>query len=56
MNNAIHCRSCNSIELFKFIDLGFSPPSNAYLTEENLNSGELYFPLLFYVCSTFFFV
>jgi hypothetical protein len=52
MNNAIHCRSCNSIELFKFIDLGFSPPSNAYLTEENLNSGELYFPLRVYVCAT----
>lgn len=33
-----------------FLDLGFSPPSNAYLGEEDLRIPELYFPLRVSVC------
>jgi len=39
------CRHCyNSLENV-FLDLGFAPPSNAYLTRNKLNTPELYFPL-----------
>ncbi len=33
-----------------FLDLGFAPPSNAYLTEERLARPETYFPLRLKVC------
>jgi hypothetical protein len=33
-----------------FLDLGFSPPSNAYLTSSSLDSPEKYYPLKIYVC------
>lgn len=33
-----------------FLNLGFSPPSNAYLTEKDLSSPETYFPLEIKVC------
>ncbi len=32
-----------------FVDLGFSPPSNSFLTKEQLNQPETYFPLKLYV-------
>lgn len=32
-----------------FVDLGFSPPSNAYLTTSQLNDPEVYFPLKLFV-------
>lgn len=32
-----------------FVDLGFSPPSNAFLTLEQLNEPEIHFPLRLYV-------
>jgi SAM-dependent methyltransferase len=34
-----------------FLDLGFAPPSNAYLKAEDLTKPELYFPLKLYVCT-----
>lgn len=34
------------------INLGFAPPSNAYLTEEDLNKPELHLPLRVNVCET----
>jgi len=33
-----------------FLDLGFAPPSNAYLTEADLTKPEVYFPLKLRVC------
>nr|WP_075440442.1 class I SAM-dependent methyltransferase [Prochlorococcus marinus] len=44
------CRNCNSKIENTFIDLGHSPPSNAYLTTEDLQKKELYFPLKIGVC------
>jgi hypothetical protein len=44
------CRHCNSNLEHLFIDLGTSPPSNSFLTEESLKSKEVYYPLRVLVC------
>lgn len=46
----MNCRHCNTPLNHVFLDLGFAPPSNAYLTVDDLNKPELYFPLKLYVC------
>lgn len=44
------CRHCQSILDLELIDLGSSPPSNAYLTKEKLSMPEKWFPLKVLVC------
>lgn len=44
------CRHCKSPIKLNFVDLGNSPPSNAYLSAEDLKKVELYFPLRVNVC------
>ncbi|MFB9950167.1 methyltransferase domain-containing protein [Rhizobium puerariae] len=44
------CRHCGSTLRCDFLDLGFAPPSNAYLTAEDLSRPETYFPLRLKVC------
>lgn len=44
------CRNCSSEIKTNFLDLGHSPPSNAYLTKDQLSKKELYFPLKVGVC------
>lgn len=44
------CRHCGSSSLHTFLDLGFAPPSNAYLAEADLNRPEKHFPLRVTVC------
>ena len=44
------CRHCESILEHVFIDLGFSPPSNAYLSIEDLDKIEVYLPIKIFVC------
>ena len=39
------CRLCDSRKLARFLDLGFSPPADDFLTEERLNKPETYYPL-----------
>lgn len=46
----MNCRSCNSELSLEFIDLGKMPPSNAYLTEEDLLKPETTYPLRVLVC------
>tara|TARA_B110000008_G_C16963410_1_gene561066 strand:- start:661 stop:1884 length:1224 start_codon:yes stop_codon:yes gene_type:complete len=46
------CRHCKNILENRFLDLGFAPPSNAYLIEDALNYPEKYYPLKVYVCNT----
>ena len=46
----MNCRHCNAPLLHTFLDLGFAPPSNAYLTKDDLNRPELYLPLRVLVC------
>jgi SAM-dependent methyltransferase len=44
------CRHCGTPLQHSFLDLGFAPPSNAYLSREALARPELYFPLKIQVC------
>lgn len=46
------CRHCNSNVIAPFLDLGSAPPSNSYLTEQNLQSAETWFPLRLKVCES----
>ena len=47
----MNCRHCTSLLEHTFLDLGFAPPSNAYLSETDLTKPELYFPLKLKVCT-----
>ena len=47
----MNCRHCSSPLEHTFLDLGFAPPSNAYLRQEDLNNPELYYPLKLKVCT-----
>lgn len=40
----------------EFVDLGFSPPSNSFLTPEQLNKPEVYYPLKLFVSERTFLV
>jgi len=44
------CRHCGTPLEHTFLDLGFAPPSNAYLTTEELTRPEKYYPLKIRVC------
>lgn len=44
------CRHCNAELEHVFLDLGYAPPSNAYLSKAALRSPETTFPLKLYVC------
>jgi hypothetical protein len=44
------CRFCLAKLKIKFIDLGYSPPSNNYLSKIQLNEPETHFPLRVFVC------
>lgn len=45
------CRHCQSSLSHCFLDLGFAPPSNDYLSASDLQAPEKYFPLKVYVCN-----
>ena len=44
------CRLCKSKELEIFLDLGFNPPSDSFLTKNQLDEPETYFPLKACLC------
>jgi len=44
------CRHCHAPLMHTFLDLGFAPPSNAYLTAEALHAPEKTYPLKIKVC------
>lgn len=44
------CRHCYEMLTACFVDLGFAPPSNQYLKDEDLSRGEMYLPLKVRVC------
>ena len=46
----MNCRHCNSKLNHLFADLHYSPPSNRYLTLEQLSRPEIYYPLRVQVC------
>ena len=50
------CRFCQTILQHVFLDLGTAPPSNAFLSEQQLHHAELYFPLKLFTCHHCFLV
>ena len=50
------CRSCGSPLSAVFADLGMTPLSNAFLTADDLNRMEAFYPLRAYVCGACFLV
>ena len=46
----LRCRICENEIAEPFLSLGNSPLSNAYLTKDDLNRSEWYYPLDLYVC------
>ncbi len=46
------CRHCDALVTLPFVDLGSSPPSNAYLTPAQLHAPESYYPLRVLVCES----
>ena len=50
------CRFCGTALTHEFIDLVNAPPSNAFLTEKQLNEPEIFYPLKLFVCHNCFLV
>ena len=48
------CRLCSSTKFNLVLDLGKQPPSNAFLTKNQLKKREKKFPLRLYVCKKCF--
>lgn len=48
----MNCRHCGEPLNHTFLDLGFAPPSNSYLSETELSAPEIYFPLKLKVCDS----
>lgn len=44
------CRHCSTTLRLVFLDLGSAPPSNAYLTAEDMRAPEIWYPLRLLVC------
>lgn len=44
------CRHCGAPLTHTFLDLGFAPPSNAYLSQADLSKPEKYYPLKIKLC------
>ncbi len=52
----MNCRFCKAPLEHVFIDLNNSPASNSFLTEEQLNEPEVFYPLKVYTCTNCFLV
>jgi len=52
----MRCRFCKTPLIDRFADLVSSPPSNSFLTQEQLNEPETFYPLMLYVCNKCFLV
>ena len=48
----MNCRHCNATLTLPLIDLGLAPPSNAYLSTQQLHQPEKKYPLRVLVCQT----
>jgi SAM-dependent methyltransferase len=52
----MNCRVCGKELKNVFVDLGHQPPSNSFLSEEQLAEPETYYPLKVFVCDSCFHV
>ncbi|MCK5541076.1 MAG: class I SAM-dependent methyltransferase [Desulfobacterales bacterium] len=50
------CRFCSTELVHIFVDLGSSPASNSFLSKDQLNKAETYYPLRLFVCEKCFLV
>ena len=46
----IYCRICKSVDLYEFLDLGFTPPADHFLKSDQLSKPEIYYPLKVLMC------
>jgi SAM-dependent methyltransferase len=54
--NSYSCRFCGTALQHTFVDLGMSPPCESYLTFDQLNHMEPFYPLHVYICERCFLV
>ena len=47
----MNCRHCKKALELELVDLGYAPPSNAYVKAEEARTPELNFPLRVMVCT-----
>lgn len=52
----MNCRFCGKTLTREFIDMVNAPPSNSFLTKEQLNEPEVFYPLKLFVCDSCFLV
>jgi 2-polyprenyl-3-methyl-5-hydroxy-6-metoxy-1,4-benzoquinol methylase len=52
----MQCRFCKNLLKHEFINLGNAPASNSFLTAEQLNEPEIFYPLRVFVCDNCFLV
>ena len=46
-----HCRICGSNDLYRFLDLGFTPPADQFLRPSQLIEPETHYPLTVLMCA-----
>ena len=46
----MNCRMCGSTNLYKFLDLGFTPPADQFRRKDQLKEPDIYYPLDVHVC------
>ena len=46
----MNCEICLGQKVYEILDLGYQPPSDAFLTEEKLNEPETQYPLKVIFC------
>src|SRR5438445_2086443 len=46
----MNCRMCSGTRLYKFLDLGFTPPADQFRRKDQLREPDLYYPLQVMMC------
>lgn len=46
----MNCRMCGSTKLYKFLDLGFTPPADQFRRKDQLREPDVYYPLQVVMC------
>jgi len=46
----MNCRMCGSIKLYKFLELGFTPPADQFRRKDQLREPDVYYPLQVVMC------
>lgn len=47
---AMNCRMCSSTQLYKFLDLGFTPPADQFRRKDQLREADVHYPLQVVMC------